>query len=215
MIGISATIPRMADIVRRAQIAEDRVISDVRRRAPGIVKKATRSVFPGIPSKDPGLIPKLKTSKLSGLRALFPSYGQRIASAKLVYTGRRHKLTVPSLGAAFSGKRSKDGVGLTTYGKMWRSARTPYKVGTPAQRGRVPFGRDKSLLFVMAAKAKGAETGVPLLFRRDPEDDSIAPITSIASPQAVSAKRATRVWRPRLAALIAERLQHQWQRPQK
>ena len=214
MIGISATIPRMADIVRRAQKAEDRAISDVRRRAPGIVKKATRSVFPGIPAKDPGLTPKFKTAKLSGLRALFPSYGKRLASAKLVYTGRRHKLTVPALGAAFSGKR-KEGIHLTAYGKMWRSARTPYKVGTPAKKGRVPFGNDKTLLFVMAAKAKGAETGVPLLFRRDPEDDSIAPITSIASPQAVSAKRAARVWRPRLAALIAERLQHQWQRTQK
>lgn len=214
MIGISATIPRMADIVRRAQKAEDRVISDVRRRAPGIVKKATRAVFPGLAAKDPGLTPKFKTSKLSGLRALFPSYGQRVASSKLIYTGRRHKLTVPALGTTFSGKR-KDGVGLTAYGKMWRSARTPYKVGTPAKKGRVPFGRDKSLLFVMAAKAKGAEAGVPLLFRRDPEDDSIAPITSIASPQAVSAKRAARVWRPRLAALIAERLRHQWQRAQK
>ena len=214
MIGISATIPRMADIVRRAQKAEDRVISDVRRRAPGVVKKATRSVFPGLAAKDPGLTPKFKTAKLSGLRALFPSYGQRVASSKLIYTGRRHKLTVPGLGKVFSGKR-KDGVGLTAYGRMWRSAQTPYRVGTPAQRGRVPFGTDKALLFVMAAKSKGAETGVPLLFRRDPEDDSIAPITSIASPQAVSAKRAARVWRPRLAALIAERLQHQWQRSQK
>ena len=214
MIGISATIPHMADIVRRAQIAEDRVISDVRRRAPATIRKAVREVFPGLKPKDPGLAPKLKTEKLSGLRALFPSYGKRIASSKLIYSGTRHKLTVPGLGKTFSGKR-KEGVHLTAYGRMWRSVGTPYQVATPKAKGRVTFGQTKENLFVMAAKSKGASTGVPLLFRRDPEDDSIEPVVSIASPQAVSARESSAKWRPRLAALIAERLQHQWRQLQK
>lgn len=205
MIQLSAAAAPVRDVLKRAEKAEKAAISDIRRRAPALIRKATRKAFPGLSPKDAGLVPKAKVGKGSAL-----SYGSRLLASTLTYAGSRHKLTVPAL-FPFSGERKSESGGLTAYGRMWARKSAPYTVQTPSKR-RAPFGTDKEGLFVMASKKRGAESGVPLLFRREPGTRDIAPVVSIATPQAVAAKRAESVWRPQLARLVQERLEHQWQR---
>lgn len=205
MIQLSVAAAPVRDVLQRAEKAEKAAISDIRRRAPALIKKAVRKAFPGLSPKDAGLTPKLKIGK-----GTFGAFGSRLLSSTLTYAGSRHKLTVPAL-FPFSGERKSESGGLTAYGRMWARKSAPYTVQTPAKR-RAPFGTDKEGLFVMASKKRGAEAGVPLLFRREPGTRDIAPVVSIATPQAVAAKRSETVWRPQLARIVLERLRHQWRR---
>lgn len=204
MIQLTAAAAPFLDVLKRAEKAEKHAISDLRKRAPALIRKAVRKGWPGLPAKDAGLVPKVKIGKGTG------TFGSRLLTSTLTYVGSRHKLTVPAL-FPFSGARKTESGGLTAYGRLWARKSTPYTVQTPAKR-RGPFGTDKTGLFVMASKKRGAESGVPLLFRRDAGTRKIAPVVSIATPQAVAAERAESVWRPQLARLVQDRLAHHWRR---